>query len=312
MDIVNEPVDASPVAGLPGFHHGYEAVNGTRIHFVVGGSGPALVLLHGWPYTWEVWRKLMPLLAALGYTVIAPDLRGLGASSLEEAGYSKSNVAEDIRGLVRSLGFVQIDLLGMDIGMMVAFAYALKYPEEIGHLVLTESLIPGFGLEELMNPATGGYWHFGFHMQVAVADMLTAGKEEAYLLPTMGMMSLSPDALDVAKAVYLPSYTRPGRMRAGFEHYETLLTDGKENRAQLKQKLAMPVLVLSGERGIPQAQTLACVRQVAENIEVDLVPNAGHLYAHDNPEWVADRLNAFLTQDTARTAKTSSGTTNPQ
>ena len=238
----------------------------------------------------------MPLLASRGYTVIAPDLRGLGASALEQAGYSKSNVAEDIHGLVRSLGFAQIDLLGMDIGMMVAFAYGLKYPEEIGHLILTESLIPGFGLEELMNPATGGYWHFGFHMQVPVADMLTAGKEVAYLLPTMGMMSLSTDALEVAKAVYLPSYTRPGRMRA--EHYGTLLADGKENRAQLKQKLAMPVLVLSGERGIPQAQTLACVRQVAENIEVDLVPSAGHLYAHDNPEWVADRLHAFLTQGT--------------
>ena len=255
------------------------------------------MLLHGWPYTWAVWRKVMPLLAARGYTVIAPDLRGLGDSALEESGYAKSNVAEDIHGVVRSLGFAHIHLLGMDIGMMVAFAYALRYPEEIDSLILTESLIPGFGLEELMNPATGGYWHFGFHMQVPVADMLTAGEEELYLLPTMGMMSTSPDAIETAKAVYLPSYKRPGRMRAGFEHYGTLLEDGKENRDRMKKKLAMPVLVLSGERGIPQSQTLGCVRQVANTIETDLVPNAGHLYAQDNPEWVAKRLQAFLSSN---------------
>lgn len=127
-----------------------------------------------------------------------------------------------------------------------------------------------------------------------MADMLTTGKEEAYLLPTMGMMSLSPDALEMARAVYLPSYERPGRMRAGFEHYGTLLEDGKENRERLKQKLVMPVLVLSGERGIPQNQTLDCVRRVATEIETDLVPDAGHLYAQDNPEWVANRLHGFF------------------
>lgn len=158
----HQPTAGTSVAGLPGFTHRYAAVNGTHIHYVIGGSGTVLVLLHGWPYTWEVWRKVMPLLALQGYTVIAPDLRGLGDSTLEEAGYSKSNVAEDIHELVRSLGFEHICLLGMDIGMMVAFAYALSYPEEIDRLVLTESLIPGFGLEDWMNPATGGYWHFGF------------------------------------------------------------------------------------------------------------------------------------------------------
>ena len=250
MSEEQKPFDNASVAGLPGFTHGRAAVNGTHIHYTVGGSGPALVLLHGWPYTWEVWRKMLPLLAVRGYTLIAPDLRGLGDSDLEESGFAKSNVAEDIHQLIRSLGFEHIYLLGMDIGMMVAFAYAVRYPEAIDRLILTESLIPGFGLEELMNPATGGYWHFGFHMQTSIADMLTSGKEDAYLLPTMGMMSLSPDAVATAKAVFLPSYKRPGRMLAGFEHYRTLLEDGKENRDHLKQKLVMPVLVLSGEHGI--------------------------------------------------------------
>ena len=187
----------------------------------------------------------MPLLAGAGHTVIAPDLRGLGDSAKAEAGYSKVNVAEDVRQVVQSLGFDSINLVGTDIGTMVAHAYASRHPGEVRRLVLAESLIPGFGLEELMNPATGGYWHFGFHMQVGVATMLTAGREADYLLPTMTMMSASADAADMAKAVFLPHYTAPGGMRAGFQHYGTLLADRKENRAAFHSKLPMPVLVLT-------------------------------------------------------------------
>lgn len=285
---------AGPVASLPGFTHGYANVNGTQLHYVSGGSGPAVVLLHGWPYTWAVWRKLLPLLAEAGYTAIAPDLRGLGDSEKAEGGYAKTNVARDIHELVQLLGHAEINLLGMDIGMMVAYAYAASYPTEVRRLVLTESLIPGFGLEELMNPATGGYWHFGFHMQVEVATLLTAGREAAYLLPSMTMMSMSSDAADTAQTLFLPYYTAPGGMRAGFRHYATLLDDGRENRARFQAKLPMPVLVLNGERGIPQAQTLTCVQQVAANITAEIIPASGHVFAEDNPAWVTERLSRFF------------------
>jgi pimeloyl-ACP methyl ester carboxylesterase len=287
-------VPDSPVQGLPGFLHRYALVNGTQIHYVIGGEGPAIVLLHGWPYTWAVWSRLMPLLTAAGYTTIAPDLRGLGDSRLEELGFSKHNVAEDVRQIVLSLGFEKIDLLGMDIGTMVAYAYAAGHAEEIDHLVLTESLIPGFGLEDRMNPATGGYWHFGFHMQVEVATMLTVGKEAAYLLPTMSMMSTSHDAAEIASTTFLPKYVSPGRMKAGFQHYGTLLQDGRDNRDAFKSKLQMPVLVLNGERGIPQSQTLESVGQVAENVQAEIVPESGHLFGYDNPVWVAERLIRFF------------------
>ncbi len=291
------PQADSEVAGLTGFTHRYADVNATRIHYVIGGEGPAIVLLHGWPYTWAAWRKLMPLLADAGFTVIAPDLRGLGDSVKADTGYAKTNVAEDIRQIVQSLGFDTINLVGTDIGTMVAYAYVASHPNEVRRLILAESLIPGFGLEELMNPATGGYWHFGFHMHVDVAEMLTARKEVAYLLPTMKMMSISEDAAEVAESIYLPHYIEPGGMRAGFQHYGTLLEDGKENRAAFKSKLTMPVLVLNGDKGIPQAQTLGCVRQVAANIEAELVPNSGHLFAEDNPSWVAERLTRFFGPD---------------
>jgi len=164
-------------------------------------------------------------------------------------------------------------------------------------LVLAESLIPGFGLEKLMNPATGGYWHVGFHRQVDVTTMLTTGKEAAYLLPTMTMMSLSSDAADAAETLYLPHYVAPGGMRAGFQHYGALLEDGWENRAAVRSKLTMPVLALNGDKGIPQAQTLGCVRQVATHIEADLIPASGHAFADDNPAWVAERLTGFFGSD---------------
>ena len=285
---------AGPVAELPGFQHAYAEVNGTRLHYVVGGSGPAVVLLHGWPYTWAEWRKLLPLLAAAGYTAIAPDLRGLGDSAKADGGYAKSNVARDVYELVQALGFAEINLMGADIGTMVAYAYAAAYPAAVRRLVLAESLLPGFGLEELMNPATGGFWHFGFHMQVEAATMLTAGKEAAYLLPSYKRMSTSPDAEAAARQHYLPYYAAPGGMRAGFQHYATLLEDGRENRANFQTKLTMPVLVLNGERGIPQAKLLAGVQQVAADVTADLVPGGGHAIGQDNPEWLAERLTRFF------------------
>ncbi len=294
MSARTAPREGGAADGLPGFAHHYVEVNGTRLHYVSGGRGPAVVLLHGWPYTWAEWRRLMPLLADAGLTVIAPDLRGLGDSARAESGYEKSNVAEDVRQVVQSLGFASIDLVGTDIGTFVAYAYAQRHPGEVRRLVLAESLIPGFGLEELMNPATGGYWHFGFHMQVDLATMLTEGREDAYLLPFMTMMSASPDAAETARTLFLPHYAAPGGMRAGFRHYGTLLADGAENRAAFRSRLPMPVLVLNGERGIPQAQLLGCVRQVADTIETALVPGSAYTVANDNPAWVAERLVRFL------------------
>ena len=281
-----------------GFVHRHADVNGTTLHYVIGGSGPAVVLMHGWPLTWAEWRKVMPPLAAAGRTVIAPDLRGMGDSAKPESGYAKANVAEDVRQLALGLGFQEIDLVGTDIGMMVAYAYAAAHPEEVRRLVLGESLLPGFGLEEMMNPATGGYWHFGFHMQVDLAEMLTAGKEAEYLGPNWDMFSPAGGIDGATKAEYLRHYSAPGGMRGGFKHYEALLEDGRANRANFRGKLKMPVLVLNGDKGIPQEQTLSGVRRVAADVRAELVPDSGHAIGEDNPVWVADRLIRFFGPET--------------
>jgi pimeloyl-ACP methyl ester carboxylesterase len=296
----SNPADGDPVKDLPGFRHGFAAVNETRLHYVHGGAGPAVVLLHGWPFGWEEWRPLMPILASAGRSVIAPDLRGMGLSAKPDkdcakSDYLKRNVAKDVHDLLASLGHDTIDLMGIDIGMMVAFAYAIRYPSNVAHLVLGEGLLPGFGLEEHMNPATGGYWHFGFHAQVDIATMLTEGKEAEYLGAMWKMMSLSAADQQSNKDRFLPSYAAPGGMRGGFAHYAPLLgDDARDNRDHLKDKLDMPVLVLNGEKGLPLGATVDGVRRAVKRLEQDLVPGAAHTLGQDNPAWLADRLNRFF------------------
>ncbi len=295
------PLPDSPVPGMLGFTHQYAQVNGTRLHFVKGGSGPAVVLLHGWPFTWREWRPVMPLLAAGGFSVLAPDLRGLGDSDKPEGGYSKRNVAEDVHQLVHQLGIRELQLMGTDIGTMVAHAYATAYPREVHRLVLSESLLPGFGLEELMNPATGGYWHFGFHMQVELAEMLTSGKEAAYLGGMWKLMCPPPHPLsEEDRTEYLRTYAAPGGMRAGFRHYASLLEDGRANRAAAKRPLPMPVLVLCGDRGLPQAPLLDGVQRIARDVSADIVPDSGHVLGSDNPTWLAERLPRFFAPGSSR------------
>ncbi|MFF3559170.1 alpha/beta fold hydrolase [Streptomyces sp. NPDC002574] len=292
---VSRPAPESAVDGLDGFTHQYADVNGTRIHYVIGGEGPAVVLVHGFPFTWAVWREVMPLLASRGYTVLASDLRGMGASDPAETGtFAKANVAEDIRQIVQRLELGPINLVGMDVGGMVAYAYASRHPGEVRRLVLSETLIPGFGLEEMMNPATGGAWTFGFHAQVDLATFLTQGKEEAFLSPYYRLTSVRTDAEAFGATHYLPYYTGPLGIRGGFQHYSWMIDDGKANRADFTAKLPMPVLALNGDHGYFREQLLAGVRQVAEQVESDVIPDASHAYGFDNPEATGERFDRFF------------------
>ncbi|WP_411978322.1 alpha/beta fold hydrolase [Streptomyces scopuliridis] len=143
-----------------GFTQVVREVNGTLIHSVVGGAGEPVVLLHGWPQTWREWRYMLRPLADLGYTVIAPDLRGTGGSAVTEAGYDRDNQARDVHELLQALGLTgPVRMVGHDIGGMVAFSYARLYPEKVHKLALVDLAVPGYGLEEIMDPASGGLFH---------------------------------------------------------------------------------------------------------------------------------------------------------
>jgi alpha-beta hydrolase superfamily lysophospholipase len=157
------------------FSHNTASVNGIKLHYVIGGHGPPVILLHGWPETWYAWHTVMPALAK-NYTVIAPDLRGLGDSSKPTTGYDGKTVAEDIHQLVTKLGYRAIFLVGHDIGTQVAYSYAAAHPTEVKKLAVMELTIPGFA-----PPGRLPIWWGIFHQVPDVPEVLVQGKEMMYL-----------------------------------------------------------------------------------------------------------------------------------
>lgn len=282
----------APAPAPAGFEHARADLDGIRIHYVKGGTGPAVVLVHGWPFSWIEWRAAMPLLAERGFTVIAPDLRGSGDSQIPAGHWTKREEAEDLHRLLKHLGHDRAFVVGTDVGTMTVHAWAQHHPTDVERLVLSEAFLPGFGLEEHMNPATGGSWHFGFHAQSELAALLTAGREEQYLSRFWSVMNRG-GITDADRADLLRVYTRPDAMRGGFEHYATLVQDGRQ--ARTGPRLTMPVLVLNGEYGLPQNVLLDGVRDAAADVRADIVPDAAHTFAADNPTWTADRLARFFT-----------------
>lgn len=278
------------------FKHYTAFVNGVQLHYVMGGKGAPVVLLHGWPQTWYEWRKIMPALAE-NYTVIAPDMRGLGDSSKPDDGYDKRTVAEDIYQLTKSLGFKQINLVGHDLGGMVAYAYAAAHPEDVRRLVLAEFWLPGFGLEEGMDVAKGGLWQFGFHMTPKIPEMLTQGREREYLSTVAYKSGYNSTAITEADIdEYVRYYASPGGMRAGFEYYRTLLKDGQQNRESAKTKLVVPVLVLTGSDSGIGDRLLKGVQAVAENVQSSVIEKSGHWLAEEQPAALSEQLLSFFNE----------------
>ncbi|ARV57816.1 hypothetical protein BZZ01_03470 [Nostocales cyanobacterium HT-58-2] len=278
------------------FSHHTAFVNGIRQHYVIGGKGDPVVLLHGWPQTWYEWRRIMPALAEK-YTVIAPDLRGMGDSSKPSAGYDKRTVAEDIHQLVHLLGFQQTFLIGHDIGAMVAYAYAAAYPHHVRRLVFAESLLPGFGLEEMMDVWRGGSWILGFNMTPDIPEALVAGRERLYFESALYKpAAYNPDA--IAKAdieEYVRCYSAPGGLRGGFEHYRAFFEDAKHNRESGKTKLQMPVLALGGDSCLGDL-VLKSMQQVAANIRGVVLERCGHWLAEERPDYLVELLLSFFAE----------------
>ena len=280
-------------APLPtGFTEATADVNGVQIHYVKGGSGEPLVLLHGWPQTWYEWHHLLPALAA-HYTVIAPDIRGVGGSSKPEpaAGYDAYTLAEDVHQLVQQLGFRHIRLVGHDLGVMVAYAYAATHPTEVVRLGLFDGPLPGVGPQA---PPRPGIWHPGFHTTPELPELLTAGRERAYLTYFFTTFAHNKSAFAPAAVdEFVRAYSAPGAMRAGFEQYRAFPATAARNQGSAQIKLPMPVLALGGQYSAGLA-IVATVQQIATDVRGGSVPDAGHWLAEENPDYVLAQLLAFL------------------
>ena len=217
------------------FSHHTASVNGIQLHYVMGGKGDPVVLLHGWPETWYEWRHVMPDLAK-NYTVIVPDLRGLGDSSKPPSGYDAKTVAEDIHQLVTKLGFNSIYLVGHDIGTLVAYPYAAAYPTEVKKLAVMEAPIPGFTI-----PGRMPLWWVVFHQVPDVPEYVVEGREQGYLSWFYHNLAHNPAAINQTdRNVYVSHYSAPGGMHAGFEYYRAIPEDAIQNMNYSKTKLTIP------------------------------------------------------------------------
>jgi len=265
--------------------------NGVSIHVRQAGQGPAVLLLHGYGETGDMWVPMAVDLAR-DHTVIVPDLRGLGLSSKPAGGFDKKTQAGDVAGVLGALKIERIDLVAHDIGNMVAFAFAAQHPEQVRRLVLIDAPVPGVGPWEeiLKNPLL---WHFRF----GGPDMerLVAGRERIYLDRFWNEFSATPSRFsEKAREHYARLYALPGAMHSGFAQFAAFDQDAIDNRAFLaRDKLKMPVLALGGEKSF--GTTMATVmRAGAINVTEGVVPNSGHWIMEENPGATIGLVRGFL------------------
>jgi pimeloyl-ACP methyl ester carboxylesterase len=284
------------------FSHNTVSVNGIQLHYVIGGHGDPVVLLHGWPETWYAWHKIMPALAK-NYTVIAPDLRGLGDSSKPLTGYDGKTLAEDIHQLVTKLGFKTIFLVGHDWGTQVAYSYAAEHPTEVKRLAVMELTIPGFA-----PPGRPPLWWGIFHQTPDVPEALVQGKELIYLSWFLHNLAFNPAAITQADInEYVSHYSAPGGMRAGFEYYRAFPQDAIQNMNYSKTKLTMPVLALGGGYiptfggNITMPTIIYGMKILAQNVQGVTVPNSGHFIPEEQPDFVVKSLDNFFSGNTTAT-----------
>lgn len=274
--------------------HDFAQVDDVVLHYVTSGRGPAVVLLHGWPQTWYGWRHIIPALAQR-YTVIAPDLRGLGDSSRPLAGYDKRTVANDVWQLVNGkLGHQQFFLVGHDWGGPTAYALAAAHPAAVARLAILDVVVPGDGGDFSQG---GQRWHHQFHLTADLPEALTAGRERLYLSWFYRTFGHRPDAISEADVdEYVRTYSQIGAMRAGFAYYRALPQDAADNRATVARfKLPMPVLAIGGASGRGRGrEPEESLRRVALRVQGDVVPDCGHWIPEEQPRYLAERLQEFF------------------
>ena len=267
------------------------ATNGTTLHVRVGGAGPAVVLLHGFGDSGDMWAPIAAKLVAK-HMVIVPDLRGMGLSAHPDTGYTKKNEALDISGVMDALKVQKADLVTHDIGNMVGFALAAQFPARITKWVVIDAPLPGVGnwAAQLSNPKT---WHFNFHGPDE--ERLVAGRERIFLDRFYNELSAHPEKIDEAtRAHYAALYARPHAMHDALEQFVAFPQDGVDNRAFLaKGKLTIPLLALGGEKSYG-AGMAAEASAVASNVKGGIIPEAGHWVMEENPGATTQLVVDFL------------------
>jgi pimeloyl-ACP methyl ester carboxylesterase len=266
-------------------------IEGVRIHYTVGGHGAPLILLHGYAQTSRMWTPILPVLGE-DFKVIAPDLPGIGDSSIPADGLDMTTAAKRIHALVKSLGVEKARVVGHDIGLMVAYAYAAQFPSEVEKLVVMDAFLPGVaGWEAIYN--SPNFWHFRFHGNTP--EQLVRGRERIYFdyywneFAADGKRSIS----ETDRVKYTEAYSRPGRMKAGWGYFDSFPQAAKDFGEMSKTKLTMPVLSIGGEKSLGEALGQQ-MKLVGINVTVVIVKDAGHWILDEQPKETTEALVKFL------------------
>lgn len=266
-------------------------IDGSGLHYLTAGHGTPLILLHGYAETSRMWRPIIPLLAER-FTVIAPDLPGIGDSDIPASGLDMKSAAISIHDLAKSLGVEKAEVVGHDIGLMVAYAYAAQFPSEVTKLVLMDAFLPGVaGWEAIYD--SPNIWHFRFNGPTPEA--LVQGRERTYFAYFWNDLAADKTRSlpEADREAYIAAYSRPGRMQAGWEYFVSFQQAAKDFEQLAKTRLAIPVLSIGGDKslGEPLGQQ---VRSIADNVTVIVLKNTGHWILEENPKETTEALQKFL------------------
>jgi pimeloyl-ACP methyl ester carboxylesterase len=266
-------------------------IGGSRLHYMTAGSGTPLILLHGYAETSRMWKPIIPLLAER-FTVIAPDRPGIGDSDIPAGGLDMKNAAIRIHDLAKSLGVQKAEVVGHDIGLMVAYAYAAQFPAEVTKLVLMDAFLPGVpGWEAIYdNP---GIWHFRFNG--STPEALVEGRERTYFAYFWNDLAADRNRSlpEADREAYIAAYSRPGRMHAGWDYFVSFQQAAREF-AQLSQtRLTMPVLTIGGDKSLGEALGQQA-RLVATDVTVVVLKDTGHWVLEESPKETTEALQNFL------------------
>ena len=293
------------IHGVPSLPHGFSDVfesyrvptGEIELHAVVGGEGPPLLLLGGWPQSWYIWRDIMLPLAER-FTLVVPDPRGLGISDKPKGGYDTGTVGRDLFGLMTALGYERFAMVGHDCGMWVGYAMAADQPARIARIALGEAIIPGVAIspplipdERLLNDFL---WHNNFCRVRGVTEELVVGREEIFFDYQFTKIAVPNPIPAYIRTFYIDLIKRDRRtLRASFDYYRAIDEDIPANRARMKNSLTMPVLGFAGE--------LACagaveeqLRRVADDLRCAVIPDCGHFVPEETPGALMALLTPFL------------------
>jgi pimeloyl-ACP methyl ester carboxylesterase len=298
-----QPVGPGSVSGAPNLPAGFADTftsrfvdaGDVRLHAVIGGDGPALLLVHGWPETWYAWRLVMPALAR-NFTVVAVDQRGIGLSDKPATGYDTGTLATDLVKLMDALGHERFAVVGHDTGFAIGYALAADYPERVERIALAE--IPGPPTSAasppafLPDPLNNKLWHIPFNRVENLPEQLVAGREDVFFGYEFAIQGgeLPGELVDY----YVGMVSNPESLHGSFGWYRAFGVTLAQDDARAKRPLTMPVLAIGGELSYGEHVAVA-MRALAEDVQSVVISGAGHWVAEQAPEQLLDALSAFLT-----------------